>query len=1221
MSTPFPLEEQAQQDTGEPTWDPWKGPDVPHWYSGMGFTEDTAYLGPLYRVAASVGSGAAKGELVLGGLSPVLAQSSEQDDSFLDLEHQEQTDAAAREAAGQAIEADAKARIRALRPDPQTTGIAVQTLHSLGEGLSLALEGGAVGGGAGAFTALASTEGFSAYQDLLDQGVKPSTAAEAGTVRGLLAGAGGVTPLSFGSSLVPRLLTGMASNVGYGIANRSIDSAILRHAGYSEMADQEQVFDRTQMFVDLALGAGFGAWSHIQHAQAVKDVLDTDSANRDAALVANLALRDRRSGPGVPVDPEAAAAHAGALEKALQDLQDGKRVNVAGTGVEDSSVLTRGGEPNPAVGELFAQSLRDSGLLEEQGKLEQLEGILGRKLAGEPEPAPAATVPDKLDLENFGLPAPPRPLPDAHELLRPHWSENPELQDTTPEREALRRELVDERFAGARPVAEGEEPVALVMGGGGASGKGTVLRLLGGTGELPENAVHLDSDEFKTGNAKKGLRGIPEYREIVKAGDSRAASATHDESSYLYKLAHQRATGGADGTGPKYHLVLDRTLGDSAKSLTDLQALRDRGYRIRLVGVTVEPETAIARAVKRAQGPEKRYVPLDALLKAHKGFSNAFPHYDAIADETDLFDNNGERPVLIARRRKGGAELQVLHEAEYNDFVRKGDLNEQARTLRQVRESGLRVTEPNQTSERGPPRGARPGSLLQQPEGARSLGPGASGPAGRGRGQLERRAGGISSGRLETVSTAAGRQLETRGRLAEAADLITSDRPQFPQELQPRQRGERRILEAQVREIAANLIPERLGASPEADRGAPIVSSGNEVESGNGRVMALREAYAKHPERAAAYRAFLESEGHNLEGYKEPVLVRERLTPLSMQERAAFALEANQSATASLSPLERGMADARRLDTDMLSLLTDGELSGRGNDSFVRAFLDGIPTSERAALLNPDGSLSQEGVRRAQAAVLAKAYGGTESSNHILGRMLESTDAEQRNILGALLDASPAFARLRAMVADGVLAPQFDITPKVLAAVEEAAAVRESGQALVERLAQVDMLKARDPLVDAILKRFYGEGGKRAAGRPKIVDALSEYVTRATAQRLDQGSLFAAPPLSPEELLAAKESEKPEAPAMKPGADMFGLRTPQGGGKRPQEPAAEGAGADRLANQALEAHPNLAITGSDGSTIPAAAAKLAADQERAATEGAAPSLLQSLADCAFRNAA
>ena len=57
----------------------------------------------------------------------------------------------------------------------------------------------------------------------------------------------------------------------------------------------------------------------------------------------------------------------------------------------------------------------------------------------------------------------------------------------------------------------------------------------------------------------------------------------------------------------------------------------------------------------------------------------------------------------------------------------------------------------------------------------------------------------------------------------------------------------------EIRDIAANLEPERLGVSAEADRGAPIVGGDSMVESGNGRVLAIRRAYEQGGEPADRY--------------------------------------------------------------------------------------------------------------------------------------------------------------------------------------------------------------------------------------------------------------------------------------------------------------------------------------------------------------------------------
>ncbi len=1169
--TPFEQEEASQEDTGQPGWNPWHGPTKPAWYAGLGGGDDPNSLGPLDVALKGVASGVAKGQLVLGGLVAGSGgiQLTEDTDLYQAPEQHRQQQAAA-EQMGQQIQDDAKQRIKNLTPDPTTNGIAVQTLHSLSEGLSTAAIGGAVAGPAGAFSLLGGTQGYASYQQLLDQGVDPKTAAGLGTIRGVLAGAGAVTPMAFGQALIPRLLTGAASNVTFGVVDRGLDSTILRKNGYDAMADQEEAFDRTQMFIDLALGAGFGLQAHLTHAPAMEAVLKSDSSNQDAALTANLALRNRRSGPGVPVTPMDAAAHDAALQKAVQDLQNGARVNVAGTGVEDSTVIPRGGVVNPDVTALFEQTLRESGLLEEQDKLEQMQAILGRKLSGEPEPqvptSQAGQIPragnlspeDSLIEDRFAnqvggdyeqarrLYA---QLPDtdngrvintdtARELSSDYQADRTKSAAVHEPASWLTKQIFADRLE--QPPAEGQDPTVMFTAGGTGSGKSTAVKnALGAAGQRAHTVFDTNMNGFKSAKAK-----------------------------------------------------IDQTLA--------------AGKAADIVYVDREPVDALVNgALKRAMRMEReqgsgRTVPLEEHINTHIGAN------ETIRQLATHYKGDKRVKITIIDNRHGIENAKViplskLPKLDYNQTRERA-----SKALEDARSNGS-ISESVYRGFRGPESGTE-------------TDPGTGRGAG---GKPEAQRAGGRANDLETVSTATGRQIQVRSRIAELKDLITSDSKAYPQALQPRQRGERAALGQQVRDIAANLVPERLGASPEADRGAPIVSAGNEVESGNGRVMALRQAFQNLPEKAEAYRKFLTEQGHDVSRFSQPVLVRERVTPMSMAERQAFAIEANQSATASMSAVERGQADAKRLDASMLGMLAaQADVDARANQPFVRAFVDGVPAGERNAMLNPDGTLNQEGVRRIQAAVLSKAFGGTESSNRILGRMLESTDADQRNILGALLDTSPAFAQLRQMVEDHVLGEQFDITRQVLSAVEEAAKLRESGQSLEEHLAQTDMLTARDPVADAIMRTFYGKDGKRAAGRQKVAEALTDYVNKATAQRLDQGNLFADAPLPPDRLLESSLAGRKEEAAPKV-VDMFGLRTPQGkkpGAERPvtADKGEAGETGARLADLALADRPNMSIPMSDGSTVPAAAAKLAADEDVARTESMAPTLLQSAADCFLR---
>lgn len=383
----FPLEEEAQRDNSAPMYDPAQEPDKPGIGTGMGFNEDNAYLGPLIE---GLGSGAAKGEGVLAGLWHAQYGAYASGAEALGMT---KTASVLRgmESSADVMQQDATARAKALTPDATTTGMAAQVLHGIGEGGELAIVGGLTGGPAGAFALTGGAEGKARYDELVEQGVDKRTAATMAGITGVTAGAATMLPGGFGAALLTKVATGAAVQTGLGIASRYADHAILEHAGYTEMAQQQKVLDGEQELVDAILGGGFGAFAHL-HADHPEIPSRTAPGVEDAALTANLGLRDREMAPGVPVDPAAAGAHQVALEQALGNLIKGDHVDVTGSGIEDGTTFARREETtSPEAVQMIHDTIASSGLLDESAKLDQLEQSLGRKLRGEPEP-PAPEV-------------------------------------------------------------------------------------------------------------------------------------------------------------------------------------------------------------------------------------------------------------------------------------------------------------------------------------------------------------------------------------------------------------------------------------------------------------------------------------------------------------------------------------------------------------------------------------------------------------------------------------------------------------------------------------------------------------------------------------------------------------------------------------------------------------------------------------------------------------
>ncbi|KAA1057152.1 hypothetical protein [Azospirillum argentinense] len=399
----------------------------------------------------------------------------------------------------------------------------------------------------------------------------------------------------------------------------------------------------------------------------------------------------------------------------------------------------------------------------------------------------------------------------------------------------------------------------------------------------------------------------------------------------------------------------------------------------------------------------------------------------------------------------------------------------------------------------------------------------------------------------DRVFTSGGRAVDVEYRVVEAESLIASHdaqggvNPQFPAELQPRDRT-RIASQAQIADMAANLQPERLGRSTDVATGAPIVGPDNVVESGNGRVGAIRRAYDQGGDAADRYRTWVAQQDPAAAQMQNPVLVAVRRTEV---DRAAFAREANTATAARLSPTEQALADARHLDDAVMERLASGDVGAASNRSFVRGFIDRLPPSERGALVDADGALNQEGIKRVQGALLGRAYGDAG----IVGRIIEDADSDIRAIGGALLDVAGPWAKLRAAVARGDLAPGMDATADLLAAVRMVAEARGQGRAVAE-LANQGGLFGDDLPGNARLflsALFRDADLSKPAGRQRVADFLRGYLDEATKNT--SGDRLFGEPLSAEQILRGErmtaDIPRPNGEA-RPAEEVSGAKESQG---------------------------------------------------------------------------
>jgi hypothetical protein len=389
---------------------------------------------------------------------------------------------------------------------------------------------------------------------------------------------------------------------------------------------------------------------------------------------------------------------------------------------------------------------------------------------------------------------------------------------------------------------------------------------------------------------------------------------------------------------------------------------------------------------------------------------------------------------------------------------------------------------------------------------------------------------------VDDAVTSDGTRVPVEYAVVELDDLTPSQtddgrvNPAYPSDMQPRDRS-RGMSQQQVNRIARQLDPRLLDRSPKAGDGAPIVAADGVVESGNGRVLALRQAYRDGGAAAQRYRDYLTAQGYPVEGLARPTLVRIRTNDMTPGARRAFTREANERDNLSMSTTEQAMADASAMTDGLMLMHRGGDADSAGNRDYVRAFIrDVVGANDQAGMIDREGAMSQTAKRRIESALLARAYGSAD----LVAATTESADSNIRAIGGALVDVAGDWARMRTDARTNQIDPKMDQTDALSEAVRVVQRARREGREVSEYVNQTDMLTGRgvSPMAETFLRLMFRNPQRwtQPVGRNKLADALRYYTE--------------------------------EAGKTSPGADMFGETT----ATTPEKVAAN---AQRLVNDGL----------------------------------------------------
>jgi len=366
-----------------------------------------------------------------------------------------------------------------------------------------------------------------------------------------------------------------------------------------------------------------------------------------------------------------------------------------------------------------------------------------------------------------------------------------------------------------------------------------------------------------------------------------------------------------------------------------------------------------------------------------------------------------------------------------------------------------------------------------------------------------------AAARTATVYTPRNNPVEIEYRVVEAGGLTASHDlegrkdTRYPRELQPRDRS-RLTSRLQIRAIRRTMVeqsPELLGPTLDTDKGAPVVGPDLVVEGGNGRVLAVRSAYQAGT--AGAYRQMILDQADSLGldagrigAMSEPVLIRVRTGEIP--DRAEFARELNESGAARMSSGQQAAADAARLQTGDIELLSPGEsgnLAAASNYPFIRRFLERLGQQEGGGLITSSGEPTQQLIQRMQAAVFAKVY----RHDKLVNLMAEEADPGIRNILNALVKAAPDF--LRAQAKGDPAALGYDVGPRLAEATALVMESKRRGAQSLDRYLNQQGLFGRPPEDVASLAIFldnYKRSVNRIAfGLGQLAESIGSEVERS----------------------------------------------------------------------------------------------------------------------------
>tara|TARA_B100000575_G_scaffold31760_1_gene21370 strand:- start:3313 stop:10881 length:7569 start_codon:yes stop_codon:yes gene_type:complete len=386
----------------------------------------------------------------------------------------------------------------------------------------------------------------------------------------------------------------------------------------------------------------------------------------------------------------------------------------------------------------------------------------------------------------------------------------------------------------------------------------------------------------------------------------------------------------------------------------------------------------------------------------------------------------------------------------------------------------------------------------------------------------------------DRIVTPAGTEVGVTYEVKELSDLIPSQtddlqvNPDYVAALQPRDRT-RAASEQQVNKIARELNPAFLLKSPSSADGAPVVGTDNMVESGNGRILALRKAAAGNPQAYANYRSAIAEAGFDVTGFNNPVLVRVNRTATSPDARADFVRESNMRTTLGMSSTEMAASDADAMTPEIVAQYQGGDINAAANNGFRRAFMgEVVSEADSAQYMDEKGRINIDGIRRIDAALFRYAY----EDDRLVADFFESPDPTRKSVGNALREGASKWAMMRNAAERNEIDPFMDTTDNLREALNVYRRAKDEGRSVAEFVDQTDAFTGEMNQVQrGWLRTFFTDDTfTKPASSKAVADRLDYYITEAN--KTSAGADLIGDKPTPEQLLIGSLRQKePPAPA------------------------------------------------------------------------------------------